>query len=103
MRPAASRATPRRSPCAWSLRPRRRLRAVVAAAVPRASGLSRCWPRWAWAAGAACAGTKMADAGAHRAGRLPWLVAGIALAAVIVQVVPDLRSTLLYDRLAVSQ
>ena len=45
----------------------------------------------------------MADAGVPRLGRLPWLVASVALAAGVIQVMPGLRSTLLYDRFAVSQ
>ena len=45
----------------------------------------------------------MADAGSPRPRRLPWLVAGIALASVVIQLVPSLRSTLLYDRVALSQ
>lgn len=43
----------------------------------------------------------MESAGPLRAGRLPWLVAGVALAAGVIQCIPALRSLLLYDRLAV--
>ena len=45
----------------------------------------------------------MADAVSHRAGRLPWLVAGVALAAGLVQSLPGLRPILIYDRLALGQ
>jgi rhomboid family GlyGly-CTERM serine protease len=45
----------------------------------------------------------MADAGPPRADRLPWLIAGVALAASLVAAVPALRANLIYDRPAVSE
>ncbi len=34
---------------------------------------------------------------------IPWLVTGIALAAIVIQLLPDLRPLLIYDRTAISQ
>ncbi len=45
----------------------------------------------------------MVEAALSRSQRLPWLVAGLALASGLIQAVPGLRSVLLYDRLEIAQ
>jgi rhomboid family GlyGly-CTERM serine protease len=45
----------------------------------------------------------MPAAGLPRAGRLPWLIGGVALAAGLIATIPALRQHLIYDRPAVGQ